>query len=52
MKIHASRPACAACAATAFARLPVEAQPTAERPNSIALFTAIATTRSLKERVG
>ncbi len=52
MKIHAGSPALAARAATALARLPVDAQPTAGRSNSSARFTAIATTRSLKESVG
>ncbi len=47
MKMTALRPAAAAWAATAWARLPVEAQPTVEKPNSIARVTATATTRSL-----
>ena len=34
MKIHAARPARAACAATALARLPVDAQPTVSRPKA------------------
>src|SRR3990172_13218936 len=44
--------ASAAWAATELARLPVEAQATTVKPNSIALVTATATTRSLNERVG
>src|SRR5213080_3713215 len=46
------RPAAAAFAATEFARLPVDAQPTASSLNSKALLIATAVTRSLKERVG
>ena len=52
MKIHAFSPARAACAATALARLPVEAQPTVSRSKATAALSATATTRSLKERVG
>ncbi len=47
MKITARSPAAAECAATAWARLPVEAQPTVSKPNSIARVIATATTRSL-----
>jgi hypothetical protein len=47
MKITASRPAAAAWAETECARLPVEAQPTVVKPNSIARVTATETTRSL-----
>jgi hypothetical protein len=52
MKIHAARPARAACAATEFARLPVDAQPTVSRPSPIAALSATATTRSLNDCVG
>ena len=40
-------PACAAWAAVELARLPVLAQPTVSKPNSIALLIATETTRSL-----
>src|SRR5437762_12529190 len=52
MKIQALRPARAACAATAFARLPVEAQPIVSRPNAAAALIAVATTRSLNDNDG
>ena len=52
MKIHAASPARAACAATAFARLPVDAQPTVSSPSAIAALIADATTRSLNESDG
>src|SRR6266568_3445332 len=52
MKTHASKPCCAACAATALARFPVEEQPTVSRPKRRAAVRAVATTRSLKEREG
>src|SRR2546430_6355353 len=52
MKIHALRPARAACAATAFARLPVDAQPIVSSPKAAAALIAAATTRSLKESDG
>ncbi len=52
MKIQASSPARAACAATALARLPVEAHPTVVSPKARAAFSATATTRSLKEALG
>src|SRR5437667_5679080 len=52
MKIHALRPARAACAATAFARLPVDAQPIVSSPNAAAALIAVATTRSLKDSDG
>ena len=45
-------PAAAAWAATEWARLPVLAQPTQSKPNSKALVTATATTRSLYEKLG
>ena len=48
----ARSPAAAAPAATALARLPVEAQPTVSIPNSLAFVSATATSRSLKESVG
>src|SRR5437773_12326133 len=51
-KIYASSPAAAALAATLFARLPVEAQPTVWKPNSRALLRATETTRSLNDSVG
>ena len=51
-KIHALSPARAACAATAFARLPVEAQPIVSSPNAAAALIAAATTRSLNDREG
>ena len=52
MKIQASNPPRAACAATALARLPVEEQLTVLKPKCLACASAIATTRSLKESVG
>src|SRR2546423_12311085 len=52
MKIHAFRPSRAACAATAFARLPVEEHETVSNPNARAWERATATTRSLKLSVG
>ena len=52
MKITASNPSLADWAATALARLPVEAQPTTSKPKALAWASATATTRSLKERVG
>src|SRR5215467_16185946 len=52
MNIHAFRPSRAACAATAFARFPVDEQETVSNPNSRALASATATTRSLKLSVG
>ena len=45
-------PSRAACAATAFARLPVEEHPTVSNPKACALASATATTRSLKLSVG
>src|SRR5215831_13834952 len=47
-----SRPARAAYAATALARLPVEAQPIVSNPWERAHDTATDTTRSLNELVG
>src|SRR5688500_14757589 len=52
MKIQAASPARAACAATAFARLPVDAQPIVSSSNAAAALIAEATTRSLNESVG
>src|SRR6266852_2463798 len=52
MNTQASKPCCAACAATAFARLPVEEQPTVENSNRRAAARAVPTTRSLNEREG
>jgi hypothetical protein len=48
----AARPSAAARAATAFARLPVDAQASVLSPSSRAFAAAIATTRSLNEWVG
>ena len=50
MKITQFRPARAACAATAVARLPVEAHDTVLKPNSRALLIATETTRSLYDK--
>src|ERR1700719_4403391 len=52
MKIHAFRPSRAACAATAFARFPVEEHETVSKPKARAWERATATTRSLKLNVG
>src|SRR3982750_4204122 len=52
MNTHASSPARAACAETALARLPVDAQPIVVRPSACAALIAVATTRSLNERLG
>ena len=52
MRMTAGRPAAAAWAAVALARLPVEAQATVSKPNSMALDSATDTTRSLNDRVG
>src|ERR1044071_7187218 len=52
MKIHAFSPSRAACAATAFARLPVEEHETVSKPKARAWERATATTRSLKLSVG
>jgi hypothetical protein len=52
MKTHASSPARAACAATALARFPVDAHPTVVSPNAAAALIAVATTRSLNDRLG
>jgi len=52
MKTHAFRPARAACAATALARLPVDAHPIVSSPNAAAALMAVATTRSLKDNDG
>src|SRR3954470_15287098 len=51
-RMYASKPAAAALAATLLARLPVEAQPTVLKPNSLALLKATETTRSLNDSVG
>ncbi|GIR29103.1 hypothetical protein CM15mP43_07270 [bacterium] len=40
------------CAATEFAKLPVDAQPTVSYPSSTALERATATTLSLKDKDG
>ncbi len=42
-------PAFAACAAVAFARLPVDAHEIASKPNARAIVIATVTTRSLNE---
>src|SRR5262245_48240129 len=52
MNTQAANPCCADCAATAFARLPVEEQPTVWKPNLPAAASAVATTRSLKDSEG
>src|ERR1700686_5158370 len=52
INIHAFNPARAACAATEFARLPVDEQATVSNPKLCALANATATTRSLKLKVG
>src|SRR5579884_77480 len=52
MKIQHLNPLRAACAAVALARLPVEEQETVSNPNARAFANAVATTRSLKLRVG
>ena len=45
-------PACAACAATELARLPVDAHAATLKPNSSAFDNATDVTRSLNELVG
>ena len=45
-------PACAACAATELARLPVDAHAATLNPNSSAFDSATDVTRSLNELVG
>src|ERR1700722_7704765 len=52
MKTHASNPCCVAWAATAWARFPVEEQPTVSNPNRRAAASAVATTRSLNDKEG
>src|SRR6185437_14905100 len=52
MKIQHLNPFRAACAAVALARLPVEEHETVSNPNARALASAVATTRSLKLKVG
>src|SRR5579862_1587043 len=52
MKIHALKPLRAACAATEFARFPVEEHDTVSNPNARACDSATDTTRSLKLSVG
>ena len=52
IRITAGRPADAACAAVALARLPVDAHATVSMPSSIAFEIATDTTRSLNESVG
>src|SRR5438093_2127651 len=52
MKVEAWRPALVARAATAFAGLPVEAQPVVSRRNAAAALIAAATTRSLNDSDG
>src|SRR6266508_4421949 len=50
-KTYVFRPTRIPAAATALARLPVEAQAKVSKPNSRALAEATATTRSLNEKV-
>ena len=52
MNTKLRRPACAACAATALARLPVHAHAAILNPNSSAFDSATVVTRSLNEFVG
>src|ERR1017187_4917500 len=52
IKIHALKPSRAACAATEFAKLPVDEQATVSNPKLGAFANATATTRSLKLKVG
>src|SRR5205085_9229551 len=52
MKVQERNPLRAACAATEFAKFPVEEQETTSNPNSRACARATATTRSLKLKVG
>src|SRR5215470_6760654 len=52
IKTHASNPCCADCAATAFARFPVEEHPTVWKLNRLTAARAVPTTRSLKDREG
>src|SRR5215472_2992104 len=52
MKIHALKPLRAACAATEFARFPVDEQDTVSNPKARACDSATDTTRSLKLSVG
>src|ERR1700740_2714500 len=52
MKIQALKPLRAACAATEFARFPVEEHDTVSNPNARACESATDTTRSLKLSVG
>ena len=52
MKTNDGSPAAAAWAATALARLPVDAHATVSNPSSWARARAIETTRSLNECVG
>ncbi len=47
MKTEQARPSLAACDATLFARLPVDAQANTLKPSSTARVAAIETTRSL-----
>src|SRR5215813_4950745 len=52
IKMQALNPLRAACAATAFARFPVEEQETTSNPKARACASATETTRSLKLREG
>src|SRR4029453_18684990 len=52
MKIQALKPLRAACAATEFARLPVDEHETVSNPKGGACESGTATTRSLKLSVG
>src|SRR5215469_18814075 len=52
IKIHALKPLRAACAATEFARFPVDEHDTVSNPKACACESATDTTRSLKLSVG
>src|SRR6059036_2446238 len=52
MNTQAFRPARAAWAATALARLPVDAHPIVSSPKAAAALIAVATTRSLNDSDG
>src|SRR5260370_10940261 len=52
MKREGAKACWGGCAATALGRLPVEEHPTVWKPKRRAAASAVATTRSLKEREG
>src|SRR2546425_10884989 len=52
MKTHASKPCCAACAATALARVPVEEQPTVSRPKRRGAVGAVGAKRCFEGKEG